>query len=243
MSLASGTRSLFSKSAITSIGSGLLHLFYPRLCEGCRKSLTRGEAVICLSCETFLARTNYHHIPDNETASRLSGRVPFIHATSLAYFTRDSLMQHLIHALKYKDREHIGVYFGKELGRSIKYQNWQVEAIVPVPLYKRKQFARGYNQSALIAEGISEILNVPVLANIITRTRHTESQTDKSREERINNVSKAFALKECKAVEGKHLLLVDDVLTTGATLEACALALLAAPGVRLSIATAGVAMS
>ena len=183
MSLASGTRSLFSKSAITSIGSGLLHLFYPRLCEGCRKSLTRGEAVICLSCETFLARTNYHHIPDNETASRLSGRVPFIHATSLAYFTRDSLMQHLIHALKYKDREHIGVYFGKELGRSIKSQNC------------------------------------------------------------INNVSKAFALKECKAVEGKHLLLVDDVLTTGATLEACALALLAAPGVRLSIATAGVAMS
>jgi ComF family protein len=241
MSIVQSTTSLLRKSTFGSFGSGLLHLFYPRLCEGCRKPLVKGEDVICIRCETFLARTNYHHIQENETASRLSGRIPFVSATSFAYFAKDSLMQHLIHGLKYKGKEHIGVYLGRELGRSIGSLDWQIDAIVPVPLYKKKQFTRGYNQSILIAEGISRELNVPVLTNVITRIRHTESQTDKSREERINNVNNAFALKDFKVIEGKHLLLVDDVLTTGATLEACSLTLLATDGIRLSIATVGIA--
>jgi ComF family protein len=211
------------------------------LCEGCRKPLVRGEEVICIGCETFLARTNYHHLHNNETAARLSGRIPFVYATSLAYFAKDSLMQHLIHGLKYKGKEHIGLYLGKQLGSSIRPLKWQIDAIIPVPLYSRKQFKRGFNQSALIAEGISQMLDIPVLTDIITRIKHTESQTDKSREERINNVNNAFALKHTSAIEGKHLLVVDDVLTTGATLEACALTLMTAPRVRLSIATAGIA--
>lgn len=220
---------------------GFIHLFYPRLCEGCRKPLHLQEDLLCIGCETNIAYTNFHHLQNNEAWSRLSGRLPFSHATSLAYFGREGLLQQLIHGLKYKGKQGIGRFLGKALGKCIKPERWEIDAIVPVPLHKKKEQKRGYNQSRLIANGMSEVMDVPVLNNIVVRTRFTESQTDKTREQRLENVSRAFALANTSLAANKHLLVVDDVLTTGATIEACALALLAAPGVEISIATVGIA--
>lgn len=225
-------------------GSSFLHLFYPRLCEGCSKALLLSERVLCIGCTHHIPKTAYHHIPDNDTASRLVGRIPFHHATTFAYFTPDGLLQHLLHQLKYKDKQEIGIYLGKQFGYDLAETNWakSIDLILPVPLHPRKEAERGYNQSSLIAEGISEVLHIPVLADGLYRTRHTESQTRKSRAERIENMQEAFGVKHIQQLQHKHVLIVDDVLTTGATLESCALALSAIPDVQVSFGTIGIAM-
>lgn len=227
-----------------SLGHGLSHLFYPRLCEGCSKPLLAEEEVLCLNCNVYyLPRTAYHHIPENETAMRFAGRVPVVKATSFAYFTVDGLLQHLLHGLKYQDKKYIGSFLGKQLGYDLAQLNWQqgIDVIIPVPLHPKKEAARGYNQTELIADGLGEVLHLPVITGALERTRNTESQTQKTREERIANVEAAFSLKNAEHIKDKHLLLIDDVLTTGATLEACAQTLLSVPGVQISIATIGVA--
>jgi ComF family protein len=226
---------------VKELAQGFSHLLFPKLCEGCNSPLMKGEDVLCLQCESLLPFTHYHHLPENETVLRLSGRVPFRHATSLAYFTQQSLLQHLIHGLKYKDRRQNGIFLGKELGKAIAPLHWGIDAVVAVPLHRKKEAKRGYNQSSFIAEGIAAVLNIPVLENVIVRSRFTESQTDKTREQRIENVSKAFEIRKPDVIKGKHLLLTDDVLTTGATLESCALSLLSVPQVSVSIATIGIA--
>ncbi|OSZ82337.1 hypothetical protein CAP35_03455 [Chitinophagaceae bacterium IBVUCB1] len=223
---------------------GLGSLFYPRLCEGCSKSLLAEEEVLCLNCNVFnLPRTAYHHIAENETYMRFAGRVPVVRATSFAYFTADGLLQHLLHGLKYDDKKEIGIYLGKQLGYDLQQLNWHkgIDYIVPVPLHPAKEAQRGYNQTQLIAEGMGEVLQLPVLGSLLYRTRHTDSQTQKTREERISNMVGAFAVKDTTNYTGKHFLLIDDVLTTGATLEACAQALLTIPHATVSIATVGVA--
>ena len=229
-------------SSVSELGSGLLHLFFPRLCAGCKQPLVSREEVICIACDDQLSRTNYHNAPENETVIRLAGRIPVAYATSLAYFTDESLLQHLIHGLKYKGKEQNGLFLGKELGKAINPLDWGIEAIVPVPLFRKKEFSRGYNQSLMIAEGIGEVLGVPVYSKAIVRVRHTESQTEKSREERVDNVKGAFQVRDEAQLRGKHILVVDDVLTTGATIEACALTILDIQDTRVSIATAGIAM-
>lgn len=226
------------------VWGSFLHLFYPRLCEGCSKPLLRSEKVLCIGCTSYIPRTAYHHIPGNDTASRFAGRVRFQQATTFAYFTPDGLLQHLLHQLKYKDKQEIGVYLGMQFGYDLAETDWakNIDLILPVPLHPKKEAERGYNQSRLIAEGISEVLHIPVLADGLYRTRHTESQTKKSRAERIENMQEAFGVKHMQRLQQKHVLIVDDVLTTGATLESCALALSAVPGVRVSFGTIGIAM-
>lgn len=228
---------------IKNLSSGLSHLFYPQLCEGCSKPLVGDEEVLCLDCNVYnLPRTAYHHIAENETAMRFAGRIPFVKATSFAYFTPDGLLQHLLHRLKYENRKEIGVFLGKQLGYDLKQVKWaqEIDAIVPVPLHPRKRSARGYNQAELIADGMSEVLHIPVIANVLVRTRDTESQTQKSRSERMENMKNAFAASS-DSLKNKHVLLVDDVLTTGATLEACAYEILKTEGTKLSLATIGIA--
>lgn len=227
---------------INKLTKGILHLFYPQLCEACHQPLLDNEEVLCIGCEQHLPLTNYHAFENNETVSRLSGRFPFEYATSLAYFTEENLLQHLLHRLKYKERELIGLYFGKQLGAVIESLNWQPDAIIAVPLHKKKETKRGFNQSNLIGEGISETLNIPLLKDVLHRVKNTTTQTDKNRQERIDNVKDAFVAMKKGAVENKHILLLDDVLTTGATIESCANELLKIKGVRLSIATVGIAV-
>ncbi len=221
--------------------SGLVHLLFPNLCEGCRQPLLKGEEVVCLNCEALIPYTNFHLISENETALRLAGRIPFQNASSLTFFTNESLIQHLIHGLKYKSKKQNGVFLGKEIGKTIKDANWKIHGIIPVPLHPKKEAIRGYNQSELIANGIGEVLSIPVFNKCLQRTRNTTSQTEKTRTERVENVSGAFTLSKFEVLKGKHLLLVDDVLTTGATLESCALTLLQIPNVEISIATIAIA--
>lgn len=229
----------------SDLASGLTHLFYPRLCEGCSKPLLQEEDVLCLNCSIYnLPRTAYHHIHENETFMRFAGRVKVEQATSLAYFTADGLLQHLLHKLKYEDRKDVGAYLGTQLGYDLLQVGWAkgIDAIVPVPLHPKKEAIRGFNQATVIAETMGEVLKLPVLADIVKRTRFTDTQTQKTREERIENMQGAFEVVDAANISGKHILLIDDVLTTGATLEACALSLLAVQGVRLSIATIGIAV-
>lgn len=228
-----------------SVRQSLLHLFYPRLCEGCGRPLIAAEEVLCLSCVLQIPETNYHLHPDNEAALRFAGRIPYQQVTSYAYFVNDGLMQHLVHGLKYRGRQAIGTYLGSRLGQQLKTAGWAagIDCIVPVPLYRKKQASRGYNQSELIAAGLSNTLNIPVARKLLVRTRDTETQTSKTRQQRVSNMQNAFSVHDPALCRHKHILLCDDVLTTGATLEACALALLEQPGVKISIATIGVAIS
>ncbi len=221
-----------------------MHLFYPRLCEGCNKPLVAGEELLCVGCAVELPETNYHNISDNESALRFAGRIPFQYATTLAYFTNDGLLQHLLHGLKYKGKQEIGYYLGRRLGLGLRETDWiaSVDLIIPVPLHITKQNSRGFNQSKLIADGIASVTNQPVSEGMLTRVRNTETQTHKTRTERVNNMQDAFTITAPGTLTNKHILLCDDVLTTGATLEACALALLAAEGVKISIATIGIAV-
>lgn len=227
---------------ITKITRGLVHLFYPQLCEGCNQPLLQQEHIVCIACEHQLPYTHYHSVEHNETALRLSGRFPFEHATSLAYFNEETILQQLLHRLKYKERKGIGMFLGKQLGEALKPLGWQLDAIIPVPLHKRKYAKRSYNQSELIAEGISMALNIPVWPHALERVKNTTTQTDKSRQERMDNVKDAFKMKSGKSLMNKHILLIDDVLTTGATMEACANELLRINGVKVSVAAIGIAV-
>ena len=232
------------KNIASELASGLTHIVYPRLCEGCNKPLLAEEQVLCLNCSIYnLPRTAYHHIHENETFMRFAGRVKIEKATTLAYFTPDGLLQHLLHGLKYDNKKEIGTYLGTQLGYDLLQTNWQqsIDAIIPVPLHPKKETIRGFNQALLIAEAVADVLSLPVLHKIIRRIRFTETQTQKTREQRMENMQGAFEVINEENLKNKHILLIDDVLTTGATLEACAQCLLSVSGVRVSIATIGIA--
>ncbi len=224
---------------------GLMHLFYPRLCEGCSKPLVGNEEILCVSCAMELPETGYHNIIGNESELRFSGRIPFIRATSLAYFTSDGLLQHLLHGLKYQGKKETGYFLGRQLGVGLRNTDWisSVDMIIPVPLHKAKKAKRGYNQSMLIAEGMSDILKIPANDDMLMRIRDTDTQTHKTRTERVNNMTNAFKLKDSHKLKNKHILLCDDVLTTGATIEACALELMKEKSIKISVATIGIAIS
>jgi len=230
---------------LKEVKHSIIHLFYPRLCEGCSKPLLKEEEVLCISCSLQIPETGYHDMEENETALRFAGRIPYINATSYAYFTNDGLLQHLVHGLKYRNKKETGYYLGRRFAASLQKTHWAstIDIIIPVPLHKAKKAKRGYNQSMLIGEGMSEILHIPVSEHILLRVRDTESQTHKTRAERVSNMADAFIINEKARLKGKHILLCDDVLTTGATLEACALALMKEESIKISIATIGIAVS
>src|ERR1043165_6304060 len=208
------------------------HLLFPRLCEGCRQPLILQEDTLCMSCTFQLPQTEFYDKPDNEAAIRIAGRIPYQHATAFAYFTTDGLLQHLLHRLKYSGRKSIGIFLGRQAGYALKPLPWiaSVDAIVPVPLHPRKESTRGYNQSELIARGMSEVLGISTPEHTLVRVRNTVSQTKtRSREERVTNMKDAFAVHSKAMLADKHVLLVDDVLTTGATLESASQALMQVP--------------
>lgn len=228
-------------SVLKDLGRGLLQLFFPRLCLGCKRALIQAEEALCFNCETYLSYTESQQGSENEATLRLAGRVPFLHAMALANFANDSLIQHLVHQLKYQGRREAASFLGRELGRTLKSLDWNIDALVPVPLYKSKALKRGFNQSELLCQAVAEVLGVPVIDGCLVRIRNTETQTRKTREQRLENVAGAFRVIDEKKLEGKHVLLIDDVLTTGATMEACILAMREVPGLRVSLAAIGIA--
>ena len=225
---------------IRQLGGDLLSLFSPPACGACGTVLVRGEHTLCVNCLMKLPQTRFHKVCDNMIEKSFWGRVRIERATSFFFFTKGSDFQHLLHALKYKGRSDIGEYLGKRFGNELITQPAfsHFDRIIPVPLHSDKLKKRGYNQSEMIARGLSSVLKAPVDTRTLRRTTYTETQTKKSRIERWENVKSVFAATSASNLNGQHVLLVDDVLTTGATIEGCAQALLDRnPTVKISVAT------
>lgn len=216
----------------------LLQIFYPSLCLACGQKLFAHESYLCVHCMFDLPRTRFHTDDANKVAQIFWGRVPVEHATSWLFFRKGSRYQKLIHQLKYKGMKEIGFAMGQWMGYDLLDSGFcEVDLIIPVPLHPRKLQQRGYNQSELIAAGLSDVLKKPLVSDCLVRNKFTETQTRKSRFRRWQNVEGIFGLVNSGFVSGKHILLVDDVVTTGATLEAAATALLNGGAGMVSIAT------
>ena len=220
-----------------------IDLIFPDLCVVCGNNLQRNEHQLCLSCLVDIPRTNYHLIEENPIEKRFWGKVPVYRATSYFFFQKGSSFQKLLHILKYNGNKEIGVIMGKyaalDLLETPDFAT--VDLIIPVPLHPKKFKSRGYNQSEWIGKGISIILNKPQDTSTLIRVKENPSQTRKSVYERFENTEGIFKLSDSTILEGKHVLLVDDVLTTGSTLEACILALLETAGIKISVFTLAVA--
>jgi ComF family protein len=222
---------------------GFFSLFYPRLCNSCRKALIQDEECICSFCRFELPHTSLHKERENKMSQIFWGRVTIETATSLFYFQKGGKVQTLIHQFKYKGKIDIGFYLGKLLGSQLKdHPLWEpIDLIVPVPLHDKKQHKRGFNQSEIFGKGIGTTFQRPVQTGNLVRITKTDSQTRKSRFRRWENVETVFHIKNPDAFRGKNILLIDDVVTTGSTLEACANKLLQIKGVKVWMAT--IAMS
>jgi ComF family protein len=219
-----------------------ISLIFPRLCAACGNNLAGTEQSLCTKCLYELPTTNFHDDPENEVAKLFWGRVKIEKATSFYYYFKGSKFQKPIHQLKYRGQKHIGVDLGRIFGLHLKETGFSnVDLIIPVPLHFRKLKKRGYNQSELIAIGMAETLEKPVAANILFRAVYNPTQTKKSRYERWANVDGIFLCKNENLLENKHVLLVDDVITTGSTLEACAHAISGIENTRVSVATLAIA--
>lgn len=228
---------------MTSLTSSFVNLLYPNLCLICGESLNTGEQQLCLKCFHNIPKTNYHLQRDNPVEQRFWGKVRLERASSFFFFKKGSDFQHLIHELKYRGNQEIGItlgrYAGADLLQSPDFSS--VDCIVPVPLHEKKQAKRGYNQSELICRGLSEVMGKPVIKDNLYRCRESATQTKKSVYERYENMNGIFDLKNPMEFTGNHILIVDDVLTTGSTLEACILALYKAENIQVSAFTLAVA--
>ena len=215
------------------------HLFFPDICYGCGSDLVKSNQILCLRCLHQLPYTRFEQQPANPVEKIFWGRIPIQNAASLFYFTKDSIVERLLHQLKYGGKKEVGIYCGRLMGHAIKQSGLfnEIDALVPLPLFKTKEHKRGYNQSNLLCEGIAEITGMPVWKEVIERSAATETQTHKNRVERWENIRERFSLKDTGSLTGKHVLLIDDVITTGATLEACGTELLKADQVKVSILT------
>jgi ComF family protein len=227
---------------LSTFTTDFLSLFYPRLCHACQKALVGSEECLCSFCHFHLPQTHLHKERENSVTRILWGRVDVETATSLFYFQKGGKVQKLIHQFKYKGKRDIGLYLGKLLGHQLRESPlWEpVDVIVPVPMHPRKQYRRGFNQSEIFARGIGETLNRPLLRNKLVKVDKTDTQTRKTRFRRWENVEGVFQVNDPEAFRGKNILLVDDVITTGSTLEACASKLKEIKGTRLWIATIAV---
>lgn len=220
-----------------------LHLFYPRLCPACNANLPPGQNFLCIPCQLQLPETEQYLLQENAFTQLFWGRVKVEAAAAQYYFSKSGRVQRLIHQLKYQHKPEIGYQLGLVFGQQLKEQAFfqNIDAIVPVPLHPKKQHSRGYNQAEEFGKGLAESMNLPLYPDLLYRKKFTNTQTKKSRLERLQNVLDAFALKSPQGVIHKHFLLVDDVLTTGATLEACALQLLKVEDSKVSMATIAMA--
>jgi ComF family protein len=218
--------------------NSILHILFPHVCDGCGSDIIDEESSLCMKCIVEMPETNFHLHASNPVEKIFWGRLPIISATAQYYFIKESLMQHLMHQLKYKGNKELGKQLGRLMGHDLQKTNRfkTVDYLVPLPLFPSKEERRGYNQATILCEGIAEVMNVEILRDAITRTQFTETQTRKGRIERWQNMEGKFELMKPEKIRDKNILLVDDVITTGATLEACGHELLQASP-KLSIAT------
>jgi ComF family protein len=224
----------------------LLDLIAPRLCVVCGHRLTVTEEVICAKCNFHLPRTGFHHHAyDNEMAKLFWAQIPIEKATAFFYYEAHAETANIIYELKYKNHPEIGNIVGRMLAKEIQPSGFfdGIDGIVPVPLAKKRLRQRGYNQSMEIAQGVSEMTGLPIYKEVVRRNSFKGSQTNKGRWDRQENVEHVFELTDATAVNNKHLLLIDDVITTGATCIACAKALCQSGNIHISILALGFAKS
>ena len=218
----------------------LLPIFFPHNCEGCGTDILTDKQLLCAKCLHQLPETGFFSLEANPVEKLFYGRLKVESAGAAFYFTKQSLLQHLLIRLKYQGDRDAGYFLGRMMGRyllkSARFSG--IDALVPLPLHSKKEFQRGYNQAAILCKGIYEVWHKPVIMDAIIRNRYTETQTHKSRSERWQNTHAVFSVTDMAKIAHKHLLLVDDVITTGASLEACGTSLLSVAGTSLSLATA-----
>lgn len=226
-------------NTVKNIVHGFSHLFFPHICAGCGNDLIAQEQLLCLLCINHLSFTGFESCAGSPLERSFWGRVSINEAMSLLYFTKESILQSLLHQFKYNGKKEIGYYFGRMMGNAMRESERfkDIDALIPLPLFAPKEKRRGYNQSTIICDGIAEVLQLPVFKNVVLRTTATETQTRKSRIERWQNINGKFEVSDLLPLCNKHILLVDDVVTTGSTLEACAIELLRAENTKVSIAT------
>ncbi|HRN46905.1 MAG TPA: ComF family protein [Niabella sp.] len=222
----------------SAIKESLLHLLYPHVCEGCGNDGLSPDSRLCVRCIHDLPVTGFEKHAFNPVEKMLTGRIQFEKATAQFYFTKEGLMQTLMHRFKYKGNsdlgKQLGVLMGMQLSESNRFDD--IDVLVPLPLFENKERQRGYNQSTVLCKGIAEVMQLPIIEDAVIRPMHTDTQTKKSRIERWKNMEGKFQLVDGSKISGKHILLVDDVITTGATGESCATALLEEANVKVSIA-------
>ncbi len=231
----------FTKN-IYSLVKDFLSLFYPNLCLACRKQSVDGE-IICPRCELELPETGFHNISDNALEERFWGRIQLENAAAKYFFSKTNVTQELIYQLKYASKPQVGEILGEWYGQDLANSRFsEIDGIVPIPLHPKRLYQRGYNQSLKIANGLSKTMNKPVLIDAVQRIVNTTTQTKtKSKIDRFENVKNAFHIANPELLKDKHILLVDDVITTGATIEACATKIFEVENVKISVVALGLA--
>ena len=211
-------------------------LLFPRLCYACGNQLMRNESLICTECFVVIPRTNYHFVEDNPVAQLFWGRCLIEKAAAFSYYNKGSRIRKLIHNMKYNGIREIGYDLGRLYGLSLKTSGFinDIDIIIPVPLHPMKERIRGFNQSETISMGIADVTRLPVDIKSLARILVSVTQTKRSRYERWTNVEGIFQVIDSKSIMGKHILLVDDVITTGSTIESCTNELLKIEGVKVS---------
>jgi ComF family protein len=208
---------------LKEIKDSFLHLFFPHVCSGCGNDILSEHSSLCFRCIAELPETNFHKYANNPIERIFWGRLPLVNATAQYYFRKETRMQYLMHQFKYRGDKDLGKQLGYLMGNDLSQADRfkRIDALIPLPLFAAKEKRRGYNQATILCEGISEIMKVEILTDVIIRTHYTETQTKKGRIERWQNIEGKFELVNPEKIENKNILLVDDVITTGSTLEAC----------------------
>ncbi|MBO4645496.1 MAG: ComF family protein [Bacteroidales bacterium] len=219
--------------------SNLLSVFYPRLCISCGDALQENEEHLCLHCQLHLPETNAHLSAENPLEQIFRGRAQVQDTFAFLSYRKGNCVQKILHQLKYKGNKEVGAYLGEMYGRKLAQSGKLADAdcILPIPLHPKKKKVRGYNQSEWIARGLSEATGIPYATDILVRNTFTETQTKKSRFNRWQNVKDVFAVVQPDRLVGKHVVVCDDVLTTGATTEAAIQKILEVEGTRVSVVT------
>ena len=225
--------------------NSLINLFFPKLCAGCNSFIGTNESIICTVCRHELPLTNHHLNPENEAFKKFYGRIPVEHVSALLYFHKKGMVQEMIHNLKYKGHEEIGSLLGEWYASDLKDSPFlnNVDVIIPVPLHKKRLKERGYNQVTNFGLALSENFKIPLNNSILMRKVYSKTQSKKNLLGRTEGIETVFDVAFAEEDSNKHYLLIDDVLTTGATLEACSKALLKIPGAKISIVCMAMAHS